>query len=732
MCRFFLTIGLFFLMCLLWDRLEAQNTYFDFGFERDLHVPVMENGTPLSFPWAGGLNSVRFSEIDLDLDGISDLLGFEKHGNRLLPFLRVGDGYEYAPDYARLFPELHDWVVFYDYNHDGKADIFTYGLASVRVFENVSDEVLRFELVEDPLQAYYYNGYTNIYASPDDYLVVDDVDGDGHLDILNFWVLGKFVHQLRNYADVDDPFDFRLENECWGHFAEADDNNQITLFTDCDDKSDDEHTRHTGSSMLLHDFSGNGLPDLLVGDVDSPYNILLYNNGTLSDARMTAQDTTFPVNMPIHLYSMPAPSLVMLPGHDHPSLIASPSDPSLTKSQDIQSVWAYEYDSLLQQYTLIQTDFMQGEMVDVGSGAHPVLFDFDGDGLLDLFVGNYGQFDSAKTVNGWLTSYFSSSVSYYRNIGTATNPAFSLQTCDFGNLKQLSLNVLHPTFGDFNGDGSVDMLCGIQDGTLMLVPHQRLMTGVGDLTMHFAQVDVGECSTPQYFDLDGDGRHDLIIGNRRGLLSYYRNIGQNIPDFQKITDTLGGVDMRDFTQSYFGYSVPCFYRDPQHGTVLFCADEIGEVAYYKHIDGNLDGVFEKAEPNLAETIHGVAKALQEGRRVAAAVADLTADGKPEMLLGNYAGGAAFFRGSIPPAHTTVVTRETQTLRVYPNPATDLLYIESNQPLGHVFIYDIFGRLVKSINNIENNNIIVDTKPMTSGVYIVCTANRAISKFLKSQ
>lgn len=732
MCRFFLTIGLFFLMCLPWDRLEAQNTYFDFGFERDLHVPVMENGTPLSFPWAGGLNSVRFSEIDLDLDGISDLLGFEKHGNRLLPFLRVGDGYEYAPDYARLFPELHDWVVFYDYNHDGKADIFTYGLASVRVFENVSDEVLRFELVEDPLQAYYYNGYTNVYASPDDYLVVDDVDGDGHLDILNFWVLGKFVHQLRNYADVDDPFDFRLENECWGHFAEADDNNQITLFTDCDDKSDDEHTRHTGSSMLLHDFSGNGLPDLLVGDVDSPYNILLYNNGTLSDARMTAQDTTFPVNMPIHLYSMPAPSLVMLPGHDHPSLIASPSDPSLTKSQDIQSVWAYEYDSLLQQYTLIQTDFMQGEMVDVGSGAHPVLFDFDGDGLLDLFVGNYGQFDSAKTVNGWLTSYFSSSVSYYRNIGTATNPAFSLQTRDFGNLKQLSLNVLHPTFGDFNGDGSVDMLCGIQDGTLMLVPHQRLMTGVGDLTMHFAQVDVGECSTPQYFDLDGDGRHDLIIGNRRGLLSYYRNIGQNIPDFQKITDTLGGVDMRDFTQSYFGYSVPCFYRDPQHGTVLFCADEIGEVAYYKHIDGNLDGVFEKAEPNLAETIHGVAKALQEGRRVAAAVADLTADGKPEMLLGNYAGGAAFFRGSIPPAHTTVVTRETQTLRVYPNPATDLLYIESNQPLGHVFIYDIFGRLVKSINNIENNNIIVDTKPMTSGVYIVCTANRAISKFLKSQ
>ena len=732
MCRFHLIIGLFFLTCLSLNTMEAQSTYFDFGFERDSHIPVMADGSTLSLPWAGGINSVRFSEIDLNLDGIPDLIGFEKHGNRLLPFLRVGNHYDYAPDYARLFPDLHDWAIFYDYNNDGKADIFTYGLASVRVFQNISDETLRFEQVSDQLQAYYYNGYTNIYASPDDYLVVDDVDGDGHLDILNFWVLGRYVHHLRNYAEEGEPFDFRLENECWGHFAEAADNNQITLFTDCADKSgDDDHTRHTGSSMLLHDFSGNGLPDLLVGDVDSPYNILLYNNGTIEDARMTAQDTAFPINMPIHLYSMPAPSLVTLPEHSAPSLIVSPSDPSLTKSQDLNSVWVYDYDSQLQQYTLSQTDFLQGEMLDVGSGAHPVLFDFDGDGLLDLFVGNYGQFDSAKTVNGWLTSYFSSSVSYFRNTGTPTSPAFTLQTRDFGNLKSLGLNALHPTFGDFDGDGAMDMLCGNQEGTLLMVPHQRLMTGEGELTMEFAQVDVGEWSTPQYFDLDDDGKRDLIIGNRRGLLTYYRNVGQNIPDFQKITDTLGGVDIRDFTQSYFGYSVPNFYRDSQLGTLLFCAGELGEVAYYKHIDGNLDGDFELAEHNLAETIHGLAKALQEGRRAAIAVADLTGDGKPELLLGNYAGGVAFFRGAQPPAHTSVLAHESPTLRVYPNPATDILHIESDQPFNHIAVYDSYGRIVLKVSNVNNNSTIINTKTLSPGVYILCSDNSFVSKFLKN-
>lgn len=724
----FVGISLFLLVATA----TAQVTYYDFGFERDATVPVTVDGQLLSHAWAGGINSVHFSEIDLDLDGTPDLLGFEKHGNRLLPFLRTTSGYVYAPQYSRNFPDLHDWVILYDFNHDGKADIFTYGLASIRVFENISDNTLRFRLVTDALQAYYYNGYTNIYASPDDYLVVADVDNDSHLDILNFWVLGKYVHQLRNYAGVGEDFDFRLESECWGHFEEAADNNVITLFSDCDNKSgDDDHTRHTGSSMLLHDFSGNGLPDLLVGDVDSPYNILLYNNGTISDARMTAQDTAFPVNMPIELYSMPAASFVTLPGQNTPSLVVSPSDPSLTKSQDLNSVWVYDYDAQLQQYTLSKTDFLQGEMVDAGSGAHPVLFDFDGDGLLDLFIGNYGHFDSAKTVNGWLTSFFSSSVSYYRNTGTATQPAFSLQTRDFGNLKQWGFNALHPTFGDFDGDGSVDMLCGQQDGTLLLVPHQRLLTGTGSITTNYAQVDVGECSTPQFFDLDGDGRKDLVIGNRRGLLTYYRNVGANIPQFQKITDTLGGVDMRDFTQSYFGYSVPCFYRDAQQGTVLFCAGELGEVVYYKQIDGNLDGQFEKVEGNLAETVNGDAKEFCEGRRAAAAVADLTGDGKPELILGNYAGGVAFFRGAVPPAHNTIASHERTPLHVYPNPATNILHIESDEPLETVSIYDLYGRIILIINNIENNSTVVNISNLPVGVYVIRTSNRAVSKFLKA-
>lgn len=713
------TAAVLFITFLTATAFAQQSEYYDFGFARKNDIPVRENGTTLSTPWAGGMNSVRFSEIDLDLDGTPDLVGFEKHGNRLLTFLRTGNTLAYAPEYATSFPKLHDWVILKDFNHDDKADIFTYGLGGIRVFENTSENKLTFNEIINPLMAYYYNGYVNLYASPDDYLVVDDVDNDGKVDILNFYVLGKYVHFLKNYANPNDvsPFDLRLEDECWGSFSEAADNNTITLHSHCNDR-DDAPLRHTGSSMLLHDFSGNGLPDLLLGDVDSPRLILLYNNGSEEHADMTAQDTAFPTANPILLYSMPAPSIVSLPGQDHPSLIVSPSDPSLTKSKDLHSVWRYDYNESVGQYVLTETDFLQGGMIDVGSGAQPVLFDYDGDGLLDLFIGNYGRFDSATHTNGFLNSHFSSSISHYKNTGTVNEPAFTLQTNDFGNLKNLNLKALHPTFGDFTGNGLNDMLCGSSEGNLVLVPHLRLGGGDAEVIENYADIDVGEFSTPQLFDIDNDGKADLLVGNRRGRIAYFRNIGSNFPEFQKMTDTLGSVDARDVNSSYFGYSVPFFYRDAANSTFLFCGTESGNILLYKNIDNNLDGVFDLADQNLVENIGDEIFGFKEGKRTAVAVADLNSDTRPDLIIGNYAGGLAYFEGCTPPVHSACKTIIPTATHILPNPNNGNFTIESDILIKNVEIFDMSGRLVFRKDNIGDYLTHISVKNMNDGVYFI--------------
>ena len=112
----------------------------------------------LKFPWAGGLNSCQFCAIDLNHDGINDLLVFDRHGNRKLTFINHGTpntvDYTFAPEYALKLPDLHDWVISVDYNCDGKMDLFTYGMGGVRVFRNISDTALKFTMVTDLLESY--------------------------------------------------------------------------------------------------------------------------------------------------------------------------------------------------------------------------------------------------------------------------------------------------------------------------------------------------------------------------------------------------------------------------------------------------------------------------------------------------------------------------------------------------------------------------------------------------
>ena len=266
----------------------AQNSLIP-SFQRNQNIPVLTGYDTLSLAWAGGMTGVAFFSFDLDQDGNEDLLAFEKHGNRLLPFLQSDNVWHYAPEYRMYFPDLHDWVIFKDYDNDGKKDIFTYGLAGIRVFKNVSQEQLSFHLVTEQLNSFYYTDYSNIYASPDDNLVVADVDHDGDLDVLNFWALGKYVHFQRNYAVENNLangwLDYRLEDECWGKFSEGADNNEISLLSYCQDK-DGEPTRHVGSTMTLTDFNHDGLDDLILGDIDFAQVILLTNGGTQQEALM--------------------------------------------------------------------------------------------------------------------------------------------------------------------------------------------------------------------------------------------------------------------------------------------------------------------------------------------------------------------------------------------------------------------------------------------------------------
>lgn len=137
-----------------------------------------------------------------------------------------------------------------------------------------------------------------------------------------------------------------------------------------------------------------------------------------------------------------------------------------------------------------------------GSHSTPALVDIDGDGDLDLFVG-----ETSGTLN------------YYVNAGTPSEPRFELVSDEYLGIDVGRRSV--PAFLDVDGDGDEDLIVGSESEGLVFfrntgTPNEPDFSRVGPLAH-----DVPPMAVPVFGDFDGDGRLELIVGGLGGGLSYY-------------------------------------------------------------------------------------------------------------------------------------------------------------------------------------------------------------------
>jgi hypothetical protein len=737
-----------------------------FGFEKRYDVPVKDSsGVFLQNPFAGGLNACQFGEIDLDGDDIRDLVVFDRHGNRTLIWRNEGiageTSYTFSPQLAKKLPQFDDWVIFADYNMDGLNDIFTYskGWAGIKVYRNTGNPENFFELEVYPyLTSFQGSGYVNVLVTYVDYPAIVDIDGDGDLDLLTFWGLGSFVELHLNESmelyGTPDSLVYRKTENCWGRFAESEESNIIYLDT-CFGFNANYHDglefdifnpepaivenqlfeiiknphhfsepKHTGSTFMVFDENGDGLPDLLLGDVDYAAPALLINGGTTQEALMISHTFTFPdYDFPINLLSFPVMSYLDLNNNSVKDMVVSSFDPALTKSKNLNSVWFYENKGATDnpEFELASASFLQDQMLDFGGGAYPVFFDYNNDGLLDLVVGNYGYLDSSWYGQGLnLHCKYRTQLALLENKGTASQPQFQLITRNFAELPSyFSLQdrpfAAVPTFGDLDGDGDQDMLVGNASGSLLFFEN---IASTGDnanfvlMDEHYQNIMVDAFSAPQLFDLTGNGLQDLVIGMRNGKISFYENTGTAAnPSFYFITDNLGEVFVRNPNLSYYGHCVPHFFRDSNNKIHLFAGSEFGEIFYYTEIENNLEGQFKLVMKNYLW--------IDEGLFSAVAVADLNSDSLPEMVVGNFSGGLSWFEGtSQPPESTAEIIMNSFEMVVYPNPANQyiqILFERNNITLLNFKIMDMNGKFVKSYNEFQSP---IDVGNLKSGIYMI--------------
>lgn len=718
--------------CLTWVLLSVLSTAFSQTFA-PLQIEVETEAGLLRNPWGGGLNCPQVSEADLNNDGVNDLYLFDRTSSLHLAYRKQGDQYVFDPQLVQHFPELTEWSLLRDYNGDGIADIIAYsdipgidGLTAYTGYWNGKQLAFKRYPFKGPFNLAYFplrtGGNAQVYITRIDIPAFDDVDCDSDLDIITFNLSGGYIEFYQNQSVEKgygrDSLIFTLQNNCWGGIYEDGLSANMNLASApglCfQSNTASVDFRHAGSTLTTTDIDKDGDLDLFVGDVSFNNINLLTNGGTCKQAWFNKQDPRFPGNdKGVDLPIFPAVYMADLNGDGKKEVLVAPNESN--NSEDVNVLWLYENAGTAQNpsFKFQQDNFLVKDMIDLGTNTYPAFVDFNADGLMDLVVGNGARFlpQGQRSIG----------LALFQNIGTTQAPRYRLIDRDWLGMNQFNREnfAMAPTFGDLDGDKDLDILVGAEFGQLYYAENIAEVgkpMQFGAWQLKYMGIDIGQGAVPQLIDLNGDKLLDLVLGNRRGNISYFQNTGtakkavftpqdNAAPNLQRLGKVDGTAE-----GNFIGYSAPLFFKQNQRLQLLL-GTEKGELRLYNDIENNLNGSFTMSNPNLG--------GMRLGGRTKADLADINGDGYLDMVVGNQRGGLSLYSTSFRSSQTTGVREPlaNQALGLVPNPASDWVSIPGlSDEKGILTVFDMAGRQIiqQVVDRLSNEIQIRDWVP---GVYV---------------
>jgi hypothetical protein len=728
-------------------------------------VPVIEHGdTLIKNAWVGGFNNPVFSSIDLNQDGLMDLFVYDKAGWKAVSFINTGSvghpSFTYAPEYDGVYPtDLRDWAVIRDYNHDGVGDIFALTSNSdIEVYKGYRNgNNLSYIMIYKKLMYPDGNFMDHIWTFSDNMPIFMDIDGDGALDVLAPNINAVTLNYYHNVA-VDsgyspDSLVFTLgatcDDQAWGLFTEdyGDCNVQLGL-TMCKKElvidTPGRDLRHQGGACWGTKYDRNSnVISVYIADIYCNTIKFLENTGTTTHAEITFVDTLFPsYDVQINISLMPSIYGIDADNDGFEDFLVAPfaSNANVpSQSEDINVIHYYHNNAgtdSLNTYHYEGDTLLNNSIVDVGTESHPVFFDYNGDGLMDIVIGRFGQFVSPGNPALGSPGTSISSLFLYKNVGTDTMPIYQLIDTDWNHLSVFDstglLNGQYPAFGDLDGDSLPDMVVGDFAGNINFFHNAGTATNATYPSMtgpNWFGINVGNDAAPFIYDMNGDGLNDLIIGSSGRSPSligshifYYWNFGTPThPMFSpdSVNKFFGNVVVWDSSIGIVeGFSTPVIVKE-NDSLMLYSGSQRGLT--FKFLV-NKDSLRHGGFAELSSDVLGV----KPGLRSNVSIADINHDGRNDYLTGNIRGGIMLFSDTAWSISSTRVgiteIAPNEQMQVFPNPARDRLTCRlsgDDAVLTGAMLYNLLGEVMAiPVNKESNNTIVLSVSSLSEGIYIV--------------
>ncbi len=662
---------------------NAQEIY---SFDNPLDIVI--NDQELSSPFAGGINSAQIQTMDLTGDGSEEWIIWDINSRQLQIFQKTGDTFSHLPAMSYLFPaDITGFLKLVDFDGDGKKDLFTATALGIKVYKNTSQgNQISWTVSQNFLRI---DGSGNIQVNNLDTPLIQDLDGDGDLDLVIFnFAAGDYLEYYKNtsferkgIADVDG---FAFPQRFWGNF----------VFCGCSGFSfgrtcagapiapnarqvEAQRVQHAGGhSILYRDFNGDGRSDLVLGRDECNSLYYLPNQGTEAQPIFSSFETSlpgfgeFPVFPRFHLGQLIQDQFII----------------SLNTNESASNFGIDFAESIVNFKPQGNSDFgyLQGQMLDLGENTRP------------FFKGNKSSGELILSAN--VTS--GSAVRAQLERFAFAEGEFRLLEKDFLNLAAQNLrDAQYLEFQDTQNQTHRLISAVVTENN---IPRQQLYRSAGGsinpISFSGYEPKVGDFL--QIFKVQNQKNHMLVAKQNGGLDLYELNLsGSSATLLQR--DFLGFQDNpanRNLTIAVSGTLKPNLYTVDQNGKLAVIKD-------FMNSDSRSPILMEIGNQNLESRL---------GRNTWIALANPLFEESPDLILGTKAGGMIYLK-SVDDSNSGL---DEFLVKIYPNPSEGPFLIISNLPATGRLLNAMGQILLEEISIPANTTVEIQTQFLTPGLYIL--------------